>query len=87
VLDPAANRLLRSLGVDGVAITDSLGVLGSEQAPLWAVEAVRAGADLVLFPKAADAARAVHALVPLAGRGELDGHVVRVLRFRGRYGG
>jgi beta-N-acetylhexosaminidase len=87
VLDPAAYRLLRSLGFDGVAITDSLGVLGSAQAPLWAVEAVRAGADLVLFPKAADAARAVHALVPLARRGQLDGHVVRVLRLRARYGG
>jgi beta-N-acetylhexosaminidase len=86
VLEPAAYRLLRSLGFRGVAITDSLGVLGSEMAPLWAAEAVRAGADLVLFPKAADAARAVHALVPLARHGELDGHVARVLRFRARYG-
>jgi beta-N-acetylhexosaminidase len=85
-LEPAAYRLLRGLGFDGVAITDSLGVLGSEMAPLWAVEAVRAGADLVLFLKAADAARAVRALVPLARRGELDVHVVRVLRFRARYG-
>jgi beta-N-acetylhexosaminidase len=84
-LEPAAYRLLRSLGFRGVAITDSLGVLGSDFAPLWAVQAVRAGADLVLFPKAADAARAMHALVPLAGRGELDAHVVRVLRFRARY--
>jgi beta-N-acetylhexosaminidase len=86
VLEPAAYRLLRGLGFQGVAITDSLGVLGSEMAPLWAVEAVRAGADLVLFPKAADAGRAVHALVPLAKRGELDLHVRRVLRFRARYG-
>jgi beta-N-acetylhexosaminidase len=85
VLDPAAYRLLRGLGFDGVAITDSLGVLGSEMAPLWAVQAVRAGADLVLFPKAADAARAIHALVPLARRGELDRHVLRVLRFRAQY--
>jgi beta-N-acetylhexosaminidase len=84
VLEPAAYRLLRSLGFDGVAITDSLGVLGSDLAPLWAVEAVRAGADLVLFPKAADAARAVRALVPLARRGELDDHVRRVLLFRSR---
>jgi beta-N-acetylhexosaminidase len=81
-LEPAAYRLLRSLGFDGVAITDSLGVLGSELAPLWAVEAVEAGADLVLFPKAEDAARAVRSLVPLARRGELDAHVARVLRFR-----
>jgi beta-N-acetylhexosaminidase len=85
VLDPAAYRLLRGLGFDGVAITDSLGVLGSDLAPLWAVEAVRAGADLVLFPKSADAARAIHALVPLARRGELDEHVGRVLRFRARF--
>jgi beta-N-acetylhexosaminidase len=87
VLDPAAYRLLRSLGFEGVAITDSLGVLGSEMAPLWAVQAVRAGADLVLFPKAADALRAVRALVRLARRGELDTHVRRVLRFRQRFGG
>jgi beta-N-acetylhexosaminidase len=86
VLEPSAYRLLRGLGFRGVAITDSLGVLGSEMAPLWALEAVRAGADLVLFPKAADAARAIHALVPLARRGELDTHVVRVLAFRARYG-
>jgi beta-N-acetylhexosaminidase len=81
-LDPAAYRLLRSLGFEGVAITDSLGVLGSRYAPLWAVEAVRAGADLVLFTSGRDAARAIHALVPLAQRGELDEHVARVLRFR-----
>ena len=85
-LEPAAYRLLRRLGFRGVAITDSLGVLGSELAPLWAVQAVRAGADLVLFPEAADAARAIHALVPLARRGELDAHVARVLRFAARYG-
>jgi beta-N-acetylhexosaminidase len=85
VLDPAAYRLLRRLGFDGVAITDSLGVLGSDMAPLWAVEAVRAGADLVLFPDAADAARAVRALVAPARRGELDEHVRRVLRFRARF--
>jgi beta-N-acetylhexosaminidase len=81
-LEPAAYALLRSLGFDGVAITDSLGILGSDMAPLWAVEAVRAGADLVLFTDGNDARRAVHALVPLARRGELDEHVRRVLRFR-----
>jgi beta-N-acetylhexosaminidase len=86
-LEPAAYRLLRGLGFRGVAITDSLGVLGSEMAPLWAVQAVRAGADLVLFPKAADAARAIRALVPLAQAGELDRHVARVLAFRARYRG
>jgi beta-N-acetylhexosaminidase len=85
VLEPAAYRLLRALGFRGVAITDSLGVLGSELAQLWAVEAVRAGADLVLFPKAADAVRAIHALVPLAKHGGLDRHLLRVLSFRARY--
>ena len=81
-LEPAAYRLLRSIGFDGVAITDSLGVLGSKLAPLWAVDAVRAGADLVLFTSGRDAGRATHALVPLARRGELDEHVARVLLFR-----
>lgn len=83
-LEPAAYRLLRRLGFRGVAITDSLGVLGSEMAPLWAVEAVHAGADLVLFPKAEDAARAVRALAQLPA-GDLDVHVQRVLRFRARF--
>ena len=81
-LEPAAYRLLRNLGFDGVAITDSLGVLGSDMAPLWAVQAIRAGADLVLYTNGEDAARAVAALVGLARRGELDVHVARVLRFR-----
>lgn len=85
VLEPAAYRLLRRLGFRGVAITDSLGVLGSDMAPLWAVEAVRAGADLVLFTSAKDAARAVRALARLAPTGELDAHVQRVLRFRARF--
>ena len=83
-LEPAAYRLLRRLGFHGVAITDSLGVLGSDMAPLWAVEAVRAGADLVLFPKAEDAARAVRALARLPAA-DLDVHVQRVLRFRARF--
>lgn len=84
-LEPAAYRLLRRLGFQGVAITDSLGVLGSDMAPLWAVQAVRAGADLVLFPNVDDAGRAVRALTVLARRGELDAHVLRVLRFRARF--
>lgn len=84
-LEPAAYRLLRRLGFRGVAITDSLGVLGSDLAPLWAVEAVRAGADLVLFPDVEDADRAVRALTVLARRGALDVHVQRVLRFRARF--
>jgi beta-N-acetylhexosaminidase len=84
-LEPAAYRLLRRLGFRGIAITDSLGVLGSDMAPLWAVQAVRAGADLVLFPNVNDAGRAVRALTVLARRGELDAHVLRVLHFRARF--
>lgn len=85
-LEPAAYRLLRDQGFTGVAITDELGVLGSEGAPEWARRAVLAGADLVLFSSARDARRAISALVPLARRGLLDEHVERVLRFRERYG-
>ena len=75
-------ELLRDLGFDGVAITDSLGVLGSPYAPFWARLALRAGADMVLTTSARDARRMVDALVPLARAGELDRAVVRVLRYR-----
>lgn len=80
--EPATYRLLRRLGFRGVAITDSLGVLGSPYAPFWARLAIRAGADLVLTTSSRDAGRMVDALVPLARRGELDASVVRVLRYR-----
>ncbi|HEX5799313.1 MAG TPA: glycoside hydrolase family 3 N-terminal domain-containing protein [Gaiellaceae bacterium] len=80
--EPATYRLLRRLGFEGVAITDSLGVLGSPYAPFWARLAIRAGADLVLTTSARDARRMVDSLVPLARRGELDAKVVRVLRYR-----
>jgi len=83
-LEPAAYRLLRSLGFDGVAITDSLDVVHG-RAEAWAVAAARAGADLLLFTSGADAARAIRVLVPLARRGELDVHVARVLRFRSSF--
>jgi beta-N-acetylhexosaminidase len=85
-LDPHAYRLLRSLGFDGVAITDSLSILRAAPAEQWARRAVRAGADLLLFANPAYARRAVRALVPLARRGELDAHVGRVLRFRRELG-
>ena len=84
-LEPATYRLLRRQGFRGVAITDSLGVLGSPYAPYWARLAVRAGADLLLYTSPRDAARAIRALVPLARRGELDAKVARVLRFRRSY--
>ncbi len=75
-------RLLRDLGFDGVAVTDSLGVLGSPYAPYWGRLALRAGADMVLTTSARDAKRIVDALVPLAQAGELDAKLVRVLRYR-----
>lgn len=81
-LEPKTYALLRRQGFRGVAITDSLGVLGSPYAPYWARLAIRAGADLLLYTSPRDAARAIRALVPLARAGELDVHVARVLRFR-----
>jgi beta-N-acetylhexosaminidase len=80
-LMPGAYRLLRDLGFEGVAMTDSLDVVRGH-AREWAVAAARAGADLLLFTSGADAARAIRVLVPLARSGELDEHVARVLRFR-----
>jgi beta-N-acetylhexosaminidase len=85
-LDPAAYRLLRSLGFEGVTVTDSLNFLRGAPVERWAPRAVRAGADLLLFTHPDYARRAIDALVPLARRGELDEHVERVLRFRKRYG-
>jgi beta-N-acetylhexosaminidase len=81
VIEPAAYRLLRSLGFRGVAITDSLDVVRGFAAR-WAVAAARAGADLLLFTSAQSARQAIQVLTPLARRGELDVHVARVLRFR-----
>jgi beta-N-acetylhexosaminidase len=85
-LEPSTYRLLRSLGFDGVAITDSLNVPRSADPRTWSVDAVRAGADLVLFTDARSAVEAVRALTPLARRGELDTHDLRVLRFRALLG-
>jgi len=81
-LEAATYRLLRVLGFDGVAITDSLNVVSSADPRRWSVDAVRAGADLVLFTDGRSASEAVGALVPLARGGDLDAHVLRVLRFR-----
>lgn len=85
-LEPATYRLLRSLGFDGIAVTDSLSLVRSAPVERWAPQAVRAGADIVLFTSPAHARRAVRALLPLARRGELDEHVRRVLRFRAGLG-
>jgi len=85
-LAPRAYRLLRSLGFDGVAITDSLSIV--EPTPAWwPAAAIRAGADMVLFTNPRDASVAARTLVPLARRGELDEHVERVLAFRARFVG
>ena len=82
-LEPSTYRLLRGLGFDGIAITDSLSIVRAAPVERWARQAVRAGADMVLFTSPAHARRAVAALVPLARRGELDAHVARVLRVKG----
>jgi len=79
---PATYRLLRELGFEGVAITDSLGIVRGPWPVKWARAAVHAGADLLLFTSAGDARRAIRALVPLARRGVLDDAVGRVIRFR-----
>jgi beta-N-acetylhexosaminidase len=82
VLEPSTYRLLReSLGFRGLTITDSLSVVHGH-ASEWAVAAARAGADMLLYTNPADARRAIRAILPLARRGELDGHVARFLRFR-----
>jgi beta-N-acetylhexosaminidase len=81
-LEPGTYRLLRSLGFEGIAITDSLSIVRSAPVERWAPQAIRAGADLVLFPNPAQARRAIRALLPLARDGELDEHVARVLAYR-----
>jgi beta-N-acetylhexosaminidase len=81
VLEPATYRLLRSLGFRGITITDSLSVVRG-RAARWAVDAARAGADLLLFTSPADAARAIRALVPLARTSALDARIARILRFK-----
>ena len=80
--EPETYALLRRLGFRGIAITDSLGVLGSPYAPFWARLALRAGADMVLTTSARDARRMVSALLPLARAGELDPKLVRISRYR-----
>jgi beta-N-acetylhexosaminidase len=80
--EPRTYALLRHLGFRGVAITDSIGVLGSPYAPFWARLALRAGADMVLTTSARDARRIVNAVVPLAAAGELDAKLVRISRYR-----
>ena len=80
-LEPRTYGLLRELGFDGVAITDSLSIVG-DPPEYWPRRAIRAGADMLLFTSHEHARRAIHSLVPLAEAGELDDAVVRVLRWR-----
>jgi beta-glucosidase-like glycosyl hydrolase len=81
-LEPSTYRLLRRLGFAGVAITDSLSLVRAAPVERWAPQAIRAGADMVLFTSPRHARRAVRSLLPLARRGELDRHVARVLQLR-----
>jgi beta-N-acetylhexosaminidase len=83
-ISPDTYRRLRGLGFDGVAITDSLSIVRKAPVERWARQAIRAGADLLLFTSPAHARRAIAALVPLARAGELDAAVRRVLAFRSR---
>ena len=83
-LEPRTYRLLRSLGFHGVAITDSLNIVGDPPAH-WPTRAMRAGADMLLFTSPSSARAAIRRLLPLARRGELDDAAARVVRFRTRY--
>ena len=83
-LEPRTYRLLRSLGFEGVAITDSLNIVGKTPA-YWPTRAIRAGADMLLFTSPTSARAAIRQLLPLARRGELDSAAARVLRLRARY--
>ena len=83
VANPRTYKRLRAMGFEGVAITDSLSIVQTgDWTRRWAVQAIRAGADLVLFTSSKDAREAVAALVPLARKGLLDEHVLRVLELR-----
>jgi beta-N-acetylhexosaminidase len=85
-ISPETYTRLRRLGFDGVAITDSLSIVRTAPVERWSRQAIRAGADLLLFTSPAHARRAIAALTPLARAGELDPAVGRVLRFRRAYG-
>ena len=83
-ISPETYELLRELGFRGVAITDSLSIVREAPVERWSRQALRAGADLVLYTSPEHARRAVAALVPLAEAGELDAAVTRVLLLRAR---
>jgi beta-N-acetylhexosaminidase len=85
--------LLRErLGFEGVVITDDLRMAGASGSEMAAVDAVRAGADMVLIlGGATEQQSALGLLVAAAESGELslqrlDEAVQRVLRLKSRYG-
>jgi beta-N-acetylhexosaminidase len=83
-ISPGTYSRLRGLGFRGIAITDSLSIVRKAPVERWAPQAMRAGADLLLFTSPAHARRAIRALLPLARAGELDAAVRRVLELRSR---
>lgn len=90
-LEPAAYRLLRSLGFGGVAITDAVGmeaIVGQWSLPEATVLALKAGADLVLATPGDKAAAMRDAVVAAVADGRLpesrlDEAVGRVLTLQG----
>lgn len=91
-LSPATYALLREMGFEGVAITDSTGMGAIHQRwgfPTSAVLAIRAGADAVLTTDGAHARDMRDALVAAVRAGELDVDRLdeaagRVLALKGR---
>lgn len=90
-VEPAMYELLRSLGFDGVAMTDALGMGAIVQrwpTPEATVVALRAGADVVLVNQGQEAVGMRDAIVAAVTDGtlpeaRLDEAVGRVLRWRG----
>jgi len=90
-LEPAAYRLLRSMGFDGVGVTDAVGmtaILERWSLPEAAVRGLVAGADLILATPATQAAAMRDAIVAAveAGRlpaARLDEAVRRVVGLQG----
>ena len=90
-LEPGAYRLLRSLGFDGVAVTDAINmsaIVGEWSLPEASVMALSAGADLVLATPGHEAAALRDAVVAAVNDGRLpedrlDEAVGRVLALRG----
>ena len=90
-LEPGAYRLLRSLGFDGVAVTDAINmsaIVGEWSLAEASVMALSAGADLVLATPGREAAAMRGAVVAAVDDGRLqearlDEAVGRVLALRG----